>query len=370
MRYRGRLVFDRVFLTGRIATAAGRAGMRFGGVCDDLVRRHLRVRRLWSRCGRTCLGPLPADLKIEPAVCVGNFVANERELRHLSDDQAICVGYALRSPGTDYPSLPIGLRAASAASLRGCAPNRAPDKIGPGRQGDRVRHAHRARRRLPPQGHVSVSLNHHEQSDWLLLRRVVEDAVETACVGMALPAIEMNGAGMFIAGGHQWRRRTSRQEARRGCLWTRRADWRWRVVWQGPLQSRPAGRPGGTARGAGVAGGERRRRGARDTDVSAGWRPAGRIDLLLDGEPSERIVMPPNFGVLESRVLHDLLSVQQHRSWSLRWGISGRGCLGSCPWRVGTTRRNVGRVAAGTVARFGVAAIDGSRTPSSARTTG
>jgi hypothetical protein len=48
---------------------------------------------------------------------------------------------------------------------------------------------------------VSVSLNHHEQSDWLLLRRVVEEAVETACAGRALPEIEMNGAGMFVAGG-------------------------------------------------------------------------------------------------------------------------------------------------------------------------
>ena len=34
---------------------------------------------------------------------------------------------------------------------------------------------------------VSVSLNHHEQSDWLLLRRVVEEAVETACAVWRCP---------------------------------------------------------------------------------------------------------------------------------------------------------------------------------------
>ena len=49
-------VFDRVFVTGRIATSAGRAGMRFGGVCNDLVRNAYASAGYGRRCGRTCVG--------------------------------------------------------------------------------------------------------------------------------------------------------------------------------------------------------------------------------------------------------------------------------------------------------------------------
>src|SRR5690606_35276446 len=48
---------------------------------------------------------------------------------------------------------------------------------------------------------VSISLNHHEGSDWLLLRRIAEDAVARACAGKELPELVLNGAGMFVAGG-------------------------------------------------------------------------------------------------------------------------------------------------------------------------
>jgi S-adenosylmethionine synthetase len=48
---------------------------------------------------------------------------------------------------------------------------------------------------------VSLSLHHHERSDWLLLRRIAEEAVEAACAGLALPEIELNGAGMSVCGG-------------------------------------------------------------------------------------------------------------------------------------------------------------------------
>jgi S-adenosylmethionine synthetase len=44
-------------------------------------------------------------------------------------------------------------------------------------------------------------LNHHKDSDWLLLREVADEAVEIACRGKSIPRIELNGAGMFISGG-------------------------------------------------------------------------------------------------------------------------------------------------------------------------
>ena len=49
--------------------------------------------------------------------------------------------------------------------------------------------------------HVSISLNHHEESDWLLLREIAEEAVARGCAGRPIPKIELNGAGMFVAGG-------------------------------------------------------------------------------------------------------------------------------------------------------------------------
>jgi len=49
--------------------------------------------------------------------------------------------------------------------------------------------------------HVSISLHHHEASDWLLLRELAEEAVARACEGRPAPCLEPNGVGMFVAGG-------------------------------------------------------------------------------------------------------------------------------------------------------------------------
>ena len=48
---------------------------------------------------------------------------------------------------------------------------------------------------------VSISLHHHEASDWVFLNAFAEEAVETACAGHATPDITLNGAGMFVCGG-------------------------------------------------------------------------------------------------------------------------------------------------------------------------
>jgi S-adenosylmethionine synthetase len=188
-------VFDRVFVTGRIAGArdalqsldlegAVRAAYRDAGYGLDAAG------HLW--------GPDPDALSIDTALCFGEFEPGEREHRHLSDDQAICIGHATALPETDH--LPpahwlarrIGRELARLRREKG-AGEVGPDgkvlvEVGPGAGSWRP-------------VHVSISLNHHERSDWLLLRRIAEEAVETACAGRTLPEIALNGAGMFVSGG-------------------------------------------------------------------------------------------------------------------------------------------------------------------------
>ncbi len=188
-------VFDRVFVTGRIAAHRE--------VLDALDVAAL-VRRAYAEAGygedaaRHVWGPRPENLLIDTALCFGEFEPGEREQRHLSDDQAICVGYA--NTMTDTNHLPpahwlanrIGRELFRLRSQRGAG------QVGPdGKVLAQVRTDGRAW-----QPHrVSISLNHHEGSDWLLLRRIAEDAVARACAGKELPELVLNGAGMFVAGG-------------------------------------------------------------------------------------------------------------------------------------------------------------------------
>ena len=46
--------------------------------------------------------PYPDELNIRENLCLGPFEEGESELRHLSDDQAICVGYANLIEKTDH----------------------------------------------------------------------------------------------------------------------------------------------------------------------------------------------------------------------------------------------------------------------------
>ena len=176
-----------------------------------------------------------------------------------------------------------------------------------------------------------MSLNHHEHSDWLLLRRVVEQAVETACAGMALPEIEMNGAGMFVAGG---------PNGDNGLTGKKLV-----VDAYGP--GVPIG--GGAWSGKDFfkvdrLGGMTARRLALESLIASeadealvtltylpgGDRPA-RVDLLLDGEPSDRVAVPITFGALESRVLHDLFASGAAYAVDLaRWGHQQPGM----PWEL------------------------------------
>ncbi len=177
---------------------------------------------------------------------------------------------------------------------------------------------------------VSVSLNHHERSDWLLLRRVVEEAVETACAGMALPEIEMNGAGMFVAGGPNGDNGLSGKKLVvdaygpgvpiGGGAWSGKDFFK--VDRLGGMAARRLALESLLASDADEAL-------VTLTYLPGGDRPA-RVDLLLDGEPSDRVAVPSSFGALESRVLHELFAPCEHApSISRDGGISSRGCRGN-----------------------------------------
>ena len=323
-------VFDRVFVTGRIASSAKHAGTQFVAVRDDLVRIAYTLAGYGVDAAGRAWGPLPKDLKIEWAMCFGAFAENERELRHLSDDQAICVGYALRSPATDYLPPAHWLARRIGRELARLRVELGAGQIGP--DGKVIVHGTRTGRggAFRPDL-VSVSLNHHEQSDWLLLRRVVEEAVETACAGMALPEIEMNGAGMFVAGGPNGDNGLSGKKLVvdaygpgvpiGGGAWSGKDFFK--VDRLGGMVARR------------VALESLLKSDADEALVTLTYLPGGdrptRVDLLLDGATSDRIVVPAGFGALESRVLHWIFAPASARAIELaRWGHQQSGM----PWEL------------------------------------
>lgn len=325
-------VFDRVFITGRIADPYYRSRDAFPRKRDGIVRDVYASAGYGMDAAGCAWGPLPDNLKIEWILCHGDFADNERELRHLSDDQAICVGYALRDPRTDYLPPAHWLARRIGRELVRQRVEQGAGQIGP--DGKVIVHGQRLGRggAFRPDL-VSVSLNHHEQSDWLLLRRVVEEAIETACAcaGMALPHIEMNGAGMFVAGGPNGDNGLSGKK----------------LVVDAYGPGVPIG--GGAWSGKDFfkvdrLGGMAARRLALESLLASdadealitlmylpgGDRPA-RVDLLLDGKPSDQIVAPSNFGGLESVVLHRLFASSEMPLVDLaRWGHQQPGM----PWEL------------------------------------
>jgi len=333
-------VFDRVFITGRIADPYCRSRDAFPRRRDGIVRDVYASAGYGLDAAGHVWGPLPADLTIDWVLCHGDFAENERELRHLSDDQAICVGYALRSPETDYlpPAHWLARRIGrELVRLRG---ERGVGQIGP--DGKVIVHGTRTGRggAFRPEL-VSVSLNHHVRSDWLLLRRVVEEAVETACAGVALPEIDMNGAGMFVAGGPNGDNGLSGKKLVvdaygpgvpiGGGAWSGKDFFK--VDRLGGMAARRVALESLLASDADEAL-------VTLTYLPGGDRPA-RLDLLLDAEPSDRIVAPASFGTLESRVLHGLFASASARAVDLaRWGHQQPGMPWELPLPVGDSASN------------------------------
>ncbi len=188
-------IFDSFFLTGRIAASP-----------DVLDRLDLEgiIRKAWAdagygtdAAGRTW-GPRAEDLRIATRLCFGPFEPGERENRHRADDQAICVGWASDDGSTGHLPPAVHLARRIARRLHELRAEEGAGELGP--DGKVLVEVERGPLGWRPL-HVTISLNHHEASDWLLLRRIAEQAVEESTAGMPTPEILLNGAGTFLAGG-------------------------------------------------------------------------------------------------------------------------------------------------------------------------
>jgi S-adenosylmethionine synthetase len=189
---------NRVFVTGRIA-------------CKDAQSIDVPgiVRNTYHTAGYgDGWYPSPDEIIVEPALCLGPLEDGEREFRELSDDQAICIGYANNLTQTNH--LPVEHWIA----------------------GQLARRLHRLRKELPnlalgPDGKVivvvreegenwkldgfSCSLHQREAGDDVALHRAVRLAVEDEMLRLAaklgglsafLPEqLTVNGSGAFEVGG-------------------------------------------------------------------------------------------------------------------------------------------------------------------------
>lgn len=326
-------VFDRVFVTGRIANPVDRVRLVFPDRRDEIVRKTYASAGYGRDAAGFVWGPLPEDLKIDWVLCPGGFADGERELRHLSDDQAICVGYACRNPETDYLPPAHWLARRVGRELHRLRLEKGAGQIGP--DGKVIVHGLRDGLRFRPDL-VSVSLNHHEGSDWLLLRRVVVEAVETAVVsaGMTVPDIEMNGAGMFVSGGPNGDNGLSGKKLVvdaygphvpiGGGAWSGKDFFK--VDRLGGMAARRLALESLVASDAEEAL-------VTLTYLPGGDRPA-RVDLRLDGQQSEAVVIPPEFGALESRKIHRVVASHGPNVNLARWGHQAQGM----PWEFGKRR--------------------------------
>jgi S-adenosylmethionine synthetase len=236
----------------------------------------------------------------------------------------------LRSPGTDYLPPAHWLARRIGRELARLRVERGAGQIGPdGKvivQGMRTGRNGAFRPKL-----VSVSLNHHERSDWLLLRCVVEEAVEAACAGMALPEIEMNGSGMFVAGGPNGDNGPSGKKLVvdaygpgvpiGGGAWSDKDFFK--VDRLGGMAARRLALGSLLASDADEAL-------VTLTYLPGSDRPA-RLDLRLDSTPSDRLVVPADLDALESNLLHARFAPASARAVDLaRWGHQQP----TMPWEV------------------------------------
>lgn len=192
-------VFHHLVLTGRVAT---RESSSLKSVQGEALR--LLVRQVYEQAGYGLDAsghlwePQPHALKITDLCRVELFEPDEAEARACSDDQAVCVGYASADPTTNHLPPAAWLARRIGQELARLRVEKGAGEIGPdGKVLVRV-----AQRGLDWQPlHVSISLNHYTGSDWLLLHRIAHEALETACRGLPLPNLDLNGAGEFTCSG-------------------------------------------------------------------------------------------------------------------------------------------------------------------------
>lgn len=192
-------VFHHLVLTGRVATQdeAMLDAVR-GEALRDLVREVYATAGYGTDAAGHRWDPVPEGIAITDLRRMGVFDPGEREVRAFSDDQAVCIGYAASDPLTGHMPPAHWLARRIGAELFRLRVEKGAGQVGPdGKVLVRVERQGLAWRPI----HVSISLNHHAGSDWLFLNRLAAEVVETACAGLPLPALELNGAGEFTCSG-------------------------------------------------------------------------------------------------------------------------------------------------------------------------
>lgn len=191
-----------VFVDGRIAAGEGPACAVREDEVVALAREVFRAAGYgFGPSGR--FDPLPEALDVKLDLCLGPLDGEERAVRDLSDDQAICVGHACAGRRAGYRPLEQALAldfATALERLRGQPPD---IRLGPD---GKVLVAIRGRRLVG----VSCSVHHGPRADWVLLTRGVPEA----CGLVAAEYVEageldapgavdwlVNGAGAFELGG-------------------------------------------------------------------------------------------------------------------------------------------------------------------------
>ena len=152
--------------------------------------------------------PAPDELKIDNQLCLGPLEDGEAEFRELSDDQAICIGYAINLPQTNYLPVEHWIVRALAQRLHRLRTEKPDLALGP--DGKVIVFVRDEGSSWALDG-FSCSLQQRDRADDIALHRAVRLAVEdqlnqlaTALPGLSprLPeTLTVNGAGAFDVGG-------------------------------------------------------------------------------------------------------------------------------------------------------------------------
>ncbi len=187
---------DAVYLTGRLACEGAR-----DIDIDALVREVYRSAGYGQRWR-----PAPEEIKVGGNLCIESLTPGEEKIRHIADDQAIVVGYAVNFPGTDYlppeqwlvRELARELYRLAQSPLGLCPDGKVMLVLEEGPKGRRLKS-------------VSASLLAPEEVSGIELQRATVRAIEAVLqrarlaipgLAMSLPdKIVVNGGGAFVTGG-------------------------------------------------------------------------------------------------------------------------------------------------------------------------
>jgi S-adenosylmethionine synthetase len=192
-----------VFIDGRIA-----AGTRATCAVTDREIEDL-ARAVFRDAGYGCspsgsFGPAPEELEIRQDLCLGPLDDDERAIRDVSDDQAICVGHAVEGQRAGYRPLEQALANDFVKALE-CLRRTRP-QLGLGPDGKALV-AVRGRSLVG----VSLSIQHRPAVEWTTLSKTAREACEKVCLEYVAagelsplrPDVDwlINGAGAFEIGG-------------------------------------------------------------------------------------------------------------------------------------------------------------------------